>query len=260
MANTRPVKRLLNVYEVGEGKAEVIEKPSVLNHVLFVASNGQLGRRNVAIMMMLFGSGLRINEVAQLKVSDVYFSDGTLKRNFVIPASYTKTNKARPAYIIAKVQRSALKGWYTQRLNENALLSDDGSYGGLRGDSPLFLSKKSGWRKFSFTQKKYNTKKGIKTTMVCASLENTVRELIKSAGVIGGSSHSGRRTLATLMNRADYDLELIQRILGHSDPEMSLEYIDPWMKRIEHAYKNLWKGLKYPNFNDDIVLNNVLLE
>jgi len=254
---TRPVKRLLNAYEAGNGKAEVIEKPSVLSHVLFVASNGKLGRRNVAIMLMLFASGMRINEVAQLKISDVFFSDGSLKRNFVIPASYTKTNKTRPIYIIARIQRAALLGWQQQRLNEKAMLSSDGSYGGLRGDSPLFLSKKGAWRKFAFSPKKYKTKSGIKTTMVCASLENTVRGLIKSAGVQGGSSHSGRRSLATLMDRKDFDLELIQRILGHEDPDMTLVYIDPWLKRIEYAYKNLWKTVKLPDFNDDIILENI---
>ena len=255
MAKNRPIKRLLNIYEPGEGKAEIVDKPSVLSHILFVASKGKLGRRNVSIMTMLFCSGMRINEVAQLKVSDVFYPDDTLKRNFVIPGTYTKTSKSRSAYIIAKIQRKVLTSRHKQRLNESAMLSADGSYGGLRGDSPLFLSKKRVWRKFAFSPKKYKTKEGMKTTMVCASLENTVRELIKSAGVQGGSSHSGRRSLATLMDRADYELELIQRILGHSDPQMSLTYIDPWMKRIERAYKNLWKGVKLPEFNDNIILN-----
>ncbi|MEW8440955.1 MAG: tyrosine-type recombinase/integrase [Candidatus Thiodiazotropha taylori] len=38
--------------------------------------------------------------------------------------------------------------------------------------------------------------------------------------------HSGRRSLATLMDRENYDLELIQKILGHEDKELTLEYID----------------------------------
>jgi len=254
MAKNRPVKRLLNIYEPGEGKAEVIDQPSVLSHILFVCSRGQLGRRNVAIMLMLFCSGLRINEVAQLKVSDVFRPNGELKTNFIIPGTYTKTGMNRPVYIIAKQQRKALEGWRNHRLQDKAMLSDDGSYGGLKGDSPLFLSKKGAWRKYAFNVKKYKTKDGIKETLVCASLENTVRELIKSAGIQGGSSHSGRRSLATMMNRANYDLELIQRILGHSDPEMTLIYIDPWMKRIDYAMKNLWKDVKLPDFNDNIII------
>jgi len=45
MAKTRPIKRLLNIYEPGEGKAQVIDTPSQLSHVMFVASRGQLGKR-----------------------------------------------------------------------------------------------------------------------------------------------------------------------------------------------------------------------
>ena len=79
---------------------------------------------------------------------------------------------------------------------------------------------------------------------MCGSLENLVRKLLKGSGLQHGSSHSGRRTLATWMDRKGYDLELIQRILGHESPEMTLEYIDP----LEEAYKNLWKGVKMPDF------------
>ena len=103
MANKRPVKRLLNKTPTGSGKAQVIDKPSQLEHLMWVASGGNLGRRNVAIMWMLFGSGMRINEVAKLKVSDVYYrGDRSLKKTFTIPASNTKTNKARIAFIMAK--------------------------------------------------------------------------------------------------------------------------------------------------------------
>jgi len=248
MARRRPVKRLIEEYESGKGKAQVVDKPGQLNHILFVASRGPLGRRNVGIMLMLFCSGMRINETAQLKVKDVYYPDGHLKTTFIIPGTYTKTGKPRPAYIKVKQHRESLGLWKQQRLDESAMCSTDGSYGGLDGDSPLFLSKKGAWRSFSFSPKAYKTKEGIKTTMVCASVENLVRDLIKSAGIQGGSSHSGRRSIATIMDRKGFDLKLIQKILGHEDEEMSLEYIDPDMKSIDNAYKSIWGGLRLPKF------------
>lgn len=251
----RPIKRLLTRYEPGERKAEVIDKPSQLSHLLFVASRGDLGRRNVAILWMLFGTGMRINEVAQLTVADVLYPTGELKTCFVIPGTYTKTSKPRPAYIKVKQQREALAAWIKQRLEEKAFPSEDDSYGGLRGDSPLFLSKKGHWRKFAFNAKRYKTSDGIKQTMVCASLENTVRDIIKKAGFRGGSSHSGRRSLATLMDRENYDLELIQRILGHEDKELTLEYIDPDIERIDAAFKNLWKNVQLPPLNHRVIRN-----
>jgi len=253
MAKRRHVKRLIAKYEPGEGKALVLEKPSELSHLLFVASRGIHGVRNISIIWMLFGSGLRIGEVAKLKVSDIYYPDGELKNSFVIPGTYTKTSKPRLAYIKVKQQRASLDKWKGQRLAERALLSDDGTYGGLRGDSHVFLSKKGTWRKFAFNVKKYTTEAGEKETLVCSSLENLVRDITKKAGFQGASSHSGRRSLATLMDRKNYDLELIQKILGHEDKEMSLEYIDPDMERIDAAFKALWQGVKQPTFNDGIL-------
>ena len=256
MARKRPVKRLIKEYKSGSGKAQVLKTPRELSHLLFVASRGDLGVRNVAIVLMLFGSAMRINEIAQLKISDIYYKDGQLKHNFIIPGSYTKTGNPRMAYIMAKIQRLALQEWQKQRIADKAFLSDDGSYGGLQGDSSVFLSKKGSWRKFAFNFKKYKLKDGtVAETLVCASLENTIREIFKSSGFEGGSSHSGRRTLATWADRKDVDLELIQRLLGHLDPEMSLIYIDPSEERIKQAYQNSWKGLRLPKFNDGIVLD-----
>lgn len=84
------VRRLIDVYEPGEGKAQVVDRPSQLSDVLWRASRGELGRRNVAITWMLFGAGMRINEVAQLKVKDVFRPDGELKKTFIIPANTPK--------------------------------------------------------------------------------------------------------------------------------------------------------------------------
>lgn len=252
MANSkkRPVKRLLNIYEPGEGKAGIIVRPKDINHAIFVASKGSLGPRNVAILMILFYSGLRITEVGKLTVSDVYYLNGSLKEAFVIPGIYTKTGKSRVAYLLAKPIIESFTLWKKQRLSEKAMISD-GSFGGLQGDSPFFLSKKGlSWRKFSFNTKTYKTKNGIQETLVCSSLENLVRDLLKSAGFQACSSHTGRRSLATMMDRKGYDLELIQRILGHESPEMTLEYIDPWIERIDIAYKSICTGIKTPIYND----------
>ena len=83
--------------------------------------------------------------------------------------------------------------------------------------------------------------------MVCSSLENLMREIFKGAGIQGGSSHSGRRTLATWLDRKGCDIELIRYILNHEDPEMTLGYIEPSDERIESAFNNLMSGVKMPD-------------
>ena len=95
-----------------------------------------------------------------------------------------------------KQQRIALLTRRDRRLGDKAMLSADGSYGGLRGDNPLFLARSGKrWMSLSFNVKKYTTKNGDKETLVCASMENYIRNLFKKSGVKQGSSHSGRKAL-----------------------------------------------------------------
>ncbi len=67
--------------------------------------------------------------------------------------------------------------------------------------------------------------------------------MLKSAGLDYGSSHSGRRTQANLLERKGHDLELIRRILGNESADMTLGYIDPFLPRIENAFRNTWKNV-----------------
>ncbi|MFT6101384.1 MAG: integrase [Arenicella sp.] len=249
---SRPVKRIKALYKVGSGQAQIVEKPSQLSNILWRASQGQFGRRNVAITMMLFGSGMRIGEVGQLRVKDILYKNGEIKPALKLPAKFTKTNKSRVVYIIAKQQRSALELWLKQRVKEKILCSFSDDYLGPNPESPLFLSKKKEWRKFAYNVKKYpaTDDKGreiIKETLVCSSLENMIRGIIKGAGIEGGSSHTGRRTLATWLDRKGCDLEAIQDVLNHESPDMTLVYIEPWMSRIEKASGNILKGVKVPD-------------
>ena len=250
MKSRRPVNRLKDEFTTGSGKAQVVDSPSQLSHILWAANKGETGKRNVALIWMLFGSGLRINECAQLKIKDIYFKNGELKQTFSLPGGYTKTGNSRTVFILVQQQREALERLRVYRLQNRVMISSDGSYGGLSAESPLFLSLKGKhWRKFSFNDKRYKDAEGnIKTTKVCGSLENLARELIKKAGIHGGSSHSGRRSLATWMDRRGYSLNLIQYILGHSSTDMTLIYIDPWEKRIKNAFETSCSSLKVPEF------------
>lgn len=123
-----------------------------------MASRGSLGKRNVAIIWMLFGSGLRVNEVAKLTVSDLVRSTGEIKTTFTIPSSYTKTGKSRTAYILAKAHREAIAAWIGQRTTERVFVADSCDHGGLRPDSPMFAITKKGksWRTMAFRDKKYS--------------------------------------------------------------------------------------------------------
>lgn len=184
MPKLRPTRRLLAEPEHGRGKAQIVDRPGQLAHILWAASRGDLGHRNVAVIWMLFGSGMRVNEVAHLLVSDVFYSDGQLKEVFSIRGRTTKTDQHRPGFILARQHREALIAWRDQRVAQGAFTPQDDSYGGLDGDSYLFLGRRGKtWRRLAFN-KKYKTSSGeVVTTKVCGSLENLVRELLKGAGL-----------------------------------------------------------------------------
>jgi len=238
MRGYRPVKRLIRKQEKGKGKAEVATKKQFRN-ILWQSSRGSLGKRNVAIIWMLFGSGLRINEVAYLKVKDLIGDTGELRTTFIIKGAYTKTDKPRAAYILARKHIEAIEAWIAELIEEGVGKSDDDSYRSLRKDYPLFAVTKKGryWRKMAWRDKKYKDAEGnTRTTKVCSSLQTLISELFKNAGLTNGSTHSGRRTLASWLDNKNVPLETIQLILGHEDPDMTLEYIDPNFERIQAAF------------------------
>ena len=70
----------------------------------------------------------------------------------------------------------------------------------------------------------------------CDSMERLFRDLYKRAGLIGASSHSGRRSMATNLDEQGVALETIQRLLGHADPEHTLPYIKIRTARAREAF------------------------
>jgi len=53
----------------------------------------------------------------------------------------------------------------------------------------------------------------------------------------------GNYTLATRLNDRGIDLKLIQMLLRHEDENQTLDYIEPNMKRIRFALKEIYSDL-----------------
>lgn len=84
-------------------------------------------------------------------------------------------------------------------------------------------------------------------------MQNLISDIFKNSGLWGGSSHSGRRALATWLDKLDVELDVIQNILGHSDPEMTLEYIDVNFDRIKKAFDKSFSGIELPDFGEQLI-------
>jgi integrase/recombinase XerD len=255
MVAKRSFNRLVRHQDTINGKAQVPTKKQFKN-ILWQASRGNLGKRNVALVWMLFGSGMRITEATMLKVSDLLQSSGELKGTFTIPSKYTKSGKARVAFILAKTHRFAMDAWFDEMVEGNAWLTGKSDYRGLDKDKPAFPTRRGKvWKPLQFQNKHYKNKAGeVLTTKVCSSMQNLISDLFKSSGLFGGSSHSGRRALATWLDSVDVELEVIQGILGHSDPEMTLAYIDVNLERIKQALNTSFSGVNLPDFGEQLIV------
>lgn len=240
----RPVSDAVKRLEASRKGAGKIESKAQLKHILANANRGETAERNVALIWFLFGSLTRIGATCQLLVKDVFTKSGELKSIFRMRADYTKTNQSRDCALVLKQQRQAILAWRDRRIKDKAILSLDGSYGGLNGDSPLFLAKSGKrWVKLSFNVKKYQTQDGQKETLVCSSMENYVRNLFKSCGFKQGSSHSGRKSTASLLSDAGVDYDVIQMAIGHVSDDMTDTYIIPDPQRLTDALNNLYKSV-----------------
>jgi len=141
--------------------------------------------RNKAIIMMFLDTGLRVFELAALKLSDINMDTGTI---FV---GHGKGNKQRMVRI-GSITRKAL--WHYVTLYR-------------KGESELlFLTK---------------TKKPLNT----GAIKLMIKRLGKKAGIPNVHVHRMRHTFAISFLRAGGDIFTLQYLLGHSNLSMVQRYL-----------------------------------
>lgn len=135
--------------------------------------------RNIAVLELLFASGVRVSELCNLKVENLNLSAGYLKVT-------GKGNKERLIHICEKETLQALREYFFYFSN---LIPDKGSFfinrlGNQLSDQSVRLM-----------IKKYKNLAGISKNI---------------------TPHTFRHTFATLLLEEDVDIKYIQNILGHS--------------------------------------------
>lgn len=237
MTPRKPIKQLL---DPTENKAAVL-RPRQFKDLLLVAGDGRHGTRNKAIIWHSFGSALRVTEIAHLKIKDVLDRNGEVKELGTLPGSYTKNGKPRHFLQVEPEQRAAIAAYVALRAELRLRVSSKpGEYAGLQPNSPLYLAR--GDAGFALNKKRHEKADGsVVEYEVCSSLQQLITRLIKRVGVADGSSHSGRRTFATRLSERGVDDSLIQSLLGHGEPNMTMAYIEANMDLIRKA--RIYPGL-----------------
>lgn len=178
--------------EINENPASLLESPKIglrLPEVLSVTEIDRIvnsvdlskpeGHRNKAIIETLYGCGLRVSELVNLRLTDIHYSEG-----FVVVTG--KGNKQR----LVPISNTALKeiDLYLQKRKLLPVIHDQ---------NILFLNRR-----------------GRKLTR--AMIFEIIKDLSARAGIKKNiSPHTFRHSFATHMIEAGADLRAVQEMLGH---------------------------------------------
>jgi integrase/recombinase XerD len=166
-----------------------------LRRVLDYTATRKHSKRNRALLLTTFLSGMRVGEVASLRYSDVLDANVTIRTEIRLRAEQTKGNEARVVFVNEKLRKEL-------ELYVSSLKITDLS-------KKLFYSQKS--KSDGFTA---NT------------LTQFFHYLYKRSGINGASSHSGRRTFITNLASKGVGVRVLMSLAGHKNISTTQAYID----------------------------------
>ena len=165
-----------------------------MKRMLKRCSPGGLGPRNRCMMMLSWLGGMRVGEIAALKVSDVLGPDGQVRIEIQLRPEQTKGDRGRTVLV-----NSQLKAEIEIYLRSFKRPQDPGR---------ALIASKSG-RHFSAN-----------------GLCHRFLELYDAAGLDRATSHSGRRTFITTLAHKGVNVRVLAELAGHRSIAVTQRYID----------------------------------
>ena len=176
----------------GNVATSVLTDSDVRRVFRIIETTRHVERNRLAFVLSIY-AGMRIGEIAALKIGDVATAERDVRREIKLAANQTKGATGRTVVLSDRVQREI-----TAHLR---------SLFHCRDDAPLIASQRNG-RFFSNV-----------------TLSMMFKEIYEMAGV-RTSSHSGRRTFATRLNAKGVGMRTIQRLMGHRNIQTTALYCD----------------------------------
>lgn len=164
-------------------KAKVLTRDEI-KRVMRIADAGKNGLRDRVSLSLSILAGMRVGEIAALKISDVRDLDGSAVSVINLSKWQTKGNRARRVFVSTEL--SKLLNQYLATISQ-------------LDDHRAFIR---------------STRTGGHFSNVSLSLR--FKAIYLAAG-INTSSHAGRRTFATRLNAAGIGMATIQQAMGHAN-------------------------------------------
>ena len=166
--------------------------PQELRRVLDHVATRRHSARNRAMLLLTHYSGMRVAEVAALRINDVLNDSGTIKPEIRLMPDQTKGKHARTVYLNERMQKELAQ--YIRLLK----IKD--------ASKPLFYTqKKDGFSANSLTQYFFY--------------------LYRAVGLEGASSHSGRRSFLTGLANKGTAIHILKSLAGHRNISTTATYL-----------------------------------
>lgn len=193
-------------------KPPVFEEHQLRHAIKVVAVTGQNSKRDVALLMVPYGTGLMPNETAKLLVSDYLTPSGNVLIESQVRAEIAFNGRARPLLWSSQKLRAAIDRYLEHRLaTRHGVTTSPAAYRGLDPNGPLFLTGEG--EPFAFTRRVTST--GA-ISYSCKTLPEIYRRLHQQAGIQNGNASAARRTLAVMLHRQGRNPKVIQELIGVS--------------------------------------------
>ena len=164
-----------------------------LRQALGQASLSRHAARDKAMLLLTHLAGMRVGEVAALRVGDVLDTEGNVRGELRLQAHQTKGNAGRVVFINERLQKELSA--YARTLRART------------ATSPFFMTQK-------------------RTGFSANTLTQHFIVLYKRAGLEGATSHSGRRTFITNLAAQGVSVRVLAALAGHRSIQTTQRYID----------------------------------
>ena len=205
MGKVKPFKEPTIVKkEFSDKELEKLRK--TINKAIYTNKEGsvahELGLRRKAIMELLNASGMRVGELVGLKYEDVNFQNNSA-------IVFGKGSKERRIFFTDKA-KVYIEDYLKQR---------EKNVGHLELNESLFVGAHS-----------------PRVPLGISGVETDIRNLGEEAGVDKCHPHRFRRTFATKMIRKGMPLEKVQKLMGHTNADTTMIYVNVSDKGLAYEY------------------------
>lgn len=197
-------------------QAKVLTEKEVRKILLYIASHKHAAR-NRAMFVVLNQTGMRVGELAALRLSDVLTPTGEIVDEIRLSADQTKGSRGRVVVLNQKAQEEINNYLLTRFKLKNLLavtMTDT--------NRALFTTQKNPNRGFT-----------------ASTLAQHFHYMYKGAGIMGASSHSSRRSFITKLSEMGVSVRVLMDLAGHRSLAVTQKYIESNPKLMRSAVELL---------------------